>query len=417
MRGGETMNTGGILVSQVPSTAKQTMAVQTDRETNFVLFDTVFIDELNVDEPLIVVEEVPAEQQATIEKLMEILTCDSLSDLEKDTPVLAKELLDLLTGFKDEGLLPELELELDECLVNPEQVLTINLLDLYTLIKQIDSADVEEWSESKAAGITEAVKLAKIQVLGADTQVLKPQDIPLTKELKQLLDNISAKLDKHTGTNIEVKKTNSAVNEKNSRISLDVLRSTFTRIVGDEGNSSEKAKPVTMKSNESSQSTLPFQMSKLEQYIVTTEKNGQPIDQEQFIKQFEKIMNKASFTGTNGMQKLLIKLNPEHLGALRIEIIQKDTGLTARIMATTSKGKEMLETQLQALKQSFAGQGIQVDKIDITQTTTFQERFTPRDTESQQQRQQSKEQPKEDSEEPQNEFTHRFAEALVNYEI
>lgn len=414
MGGGETMNTGGILVSQVPS-AKQTMAVQTDRETNFA-FDTLFSDVLNIDEPL-VVEEVPTEQQANIDKLLAILISDSLSDLERHSPVLSKELLDLLTNFKDEGLLPELELELDECLVNPEQVLTINLLDLYTLIKQIDSTDIEEWSESKAAGMTEAVKLAKIQLLGADTQVLKPQDITLTKELKQLLDNISAKLDKHSDANIEGKKSNSAVIEKNSRISLDALRSTFTRIVGDAGNSSENSKPVTIKANESSQGTLPFQMSKLEQYILTTEKNGQPIDQEQFIKQFEKIMNKASFTGTNGMQKLLIKLNPEHLGALRIEIIQKDTGLTARIMATTSKGKEMLETQLQALKQSFAGQGIQVDKIDITQTTSFQERFTPRDTESQQQRQQSKEQPKEDSEETQNEFTHRFAEALVNYEI
>lgn len=415
MRGGETMNTGGIVVSQAPSTAK-TMVVQADRETNYALFDTFFTDVRHIDEPLILVEEVPTEQQENIEKLLAILTSDSLSDLEKDTPVLSKELLDLLISFKDEGLLPNLELELDECLVNPEQVLTINLLDLYTLIKQIGSADVEEWSESKAAGMAEAVKLAKINLLSADTQVMKPQDIPLTKELKQLLENLSAKLDKLSGANLEDNKSHSAVKEKNSKISLDALRSTFTRIVGDEGNSFEKSKPVTMKTNESSLGTLPFQMSKLEQYRLTTEKNGQPIDQEQFIKQFEKIMSKASFTGTNGMQKLLIKLNPEHLGALRIEIIQKDTGLTARIMATTSKGKEMLETQLLALKQSFAGQGILVDKIDITQTTSFQERYTPRDTESQQQRQQSKEQ-EEDSEETQNEFTHRFAEALVNYEV
>ncbi|MGG3942411.1 flagellar hook-length control protein FliK [Peribacillus psychrosaccharolyticus] len=435
------MNTGGILLipaSGAGGVTSQASGITIESAPNMTMFGSVFTGALKSDEQPIVIEEPVSEQQVLINSLISFLNIDTLTEVEeisaqqivstdplelgtdeliqamvKDLP----SLINLIAGLVEEGALQEIELDVEECLVTPEQVLTINLLDLYTLIKEIDETDVEEWKESKAAGMAEAVKLAKIQLLDADTQVMKPQDLPLTKELKQLLENISAKLDKLSGTNIEVKKSNSTIIEKNSRISLDALRSTFTRIVGDEGNSSEKSKPVTMKANESSQGTLPFQMSKLEQYMLTTEKNGQPIDQEQFIKQFEKIMNKASFTGTNGMQKLLIKLNPEHLGALRIEIIQKDTGLTARIMATTSKGKEMLETQLQALKQSFAAQGIQVDKIDITQTTSFQERFTPRDTESQQQRQQSKEQPKEDSEETQNEFTHRFAEALVNYEI
>lgn len=114
----------------------------------------------------------------------------------------------------------------------------------------------------------------------------------------------------------------------------------------------------------------------------------------------------------------MIKLNPEHLGALRIEIIQKDSGLTARIMATTAKGKEMLDTQLQGLKLSFAGQGIQVDKIEISQTTSFQERFTPRDSDaSQQQRNQPREQKSEENDEPLNEFNDNFEEALMNFEV
>jgi len=429
------MNAGGIL--QVPvsgGVTSQTSGMTIDSDKNMTMFGTIFTGTLKSDDQPLVIEEPVSEQQDFVNMLQSFLNADTLAELEeplaqemstelatdkliqvtvKDVP----SLLNLLAGYVEEGLLQEIELDLDECLVNPEQVLTINLLDLYTLIKQIDTADVEEWTESKAAGMAEAVKLAKIQLLAAETQTMKSEDIPLTKELKQLLENISSKLEKLSGT-IEEKKSSPSFMEKNSRISLDALRSTFTRIIGEEGTSSEKSKPVTMKTSEGNQGTLPFQMSKLEQYVLTTEKSGQPVDQEQFIKQFEKILSKASFTSSTGMQKLMIKLNPEHLGALRIEIIQKDSGLTARIMATTSKGKEMLETQLQGLKQSFAGQGIQVEKIEISQTTSFQERFTPRDSDaSHQHRNQPKEQKIEENEEPLNEFNDSFEEALLNFEV
>lgn len=434
------MNAGGIL--QVPATSNagsQSSGITTESDPNMTMFGSVFTGALKSDEQPIVIEELVSEQQDLVNNLIAFLNTDTLTELEeipaqpfvnteqvelgtneiiqvmvKDLP----SLINLIAGYVEEGSLQEIELDVDECLVNPEQVLTINLLDLYTLIKEIDTTDDAEWKDSKAAGMAEAVKLAKILMLGTETQGIKPQDIPLTKELKQLLENISAKLEKISGTtNIEEKKSN-LLTEKNSRISLDTLRGTYTRIVGVEGNSSEKSKSVTMKSSEGNQGTLPFQMSKLEQYVLTTEKSGQPVDQEQFIKQFEKILNKANFTSSTGMQKLMIKLNPEHLGALRIEIIQKDSGLTARIMATTAKGKEMLDTQLQGLKLSFAGQGIQVDKIEISQTTSFQERFTPRDSDaSQQQRNQPREQKSEENDEPLNEFNDNFEEALMNFEV
>lgn len=437
MRGGEIMNTGGILLVPVSSINSQVSGKTIESDPSMAMFGSVFTGALKSGEQPIVNEEPVSEQQDLVNNLLAFLNTETLTELEEITAqeivnaepvepgtdeviqVMGKNLpslINLIEGLVGEGALQEIELDVEECLVTPEQVLTINLLDLYTLIKEIDATDVEEWKESKAAGMAEAVKLAKIHLLEADIQVMKPQDIPLTKELKQLLENISAKLDKLSGTNVEEKKSNSSVIEKNSRISLDALRSTFTRIIGEEG--AEKSKPVTMKTSEGNQSTLPFQMSKLEQYVLTTVKSGQPVDQEQFIKQFEKILSKASFTSSNGMQKLMIKLNPEHLGALRIEIIQKDSGLTARIMATTSKGKEMLESQLQGLKQSFAGQGIQVEKIEISQTTSFQERFTPRDSDaSHQQRNQPKEQQIEENEEPLNEFNDSFEEALLNFEV
>lgn len=74
--------------------------------------------------------------------------------------------------------------------------------------------------------------------------------------------------------------------------------------------------------------------------------------------------NFGQFGGTN---RLLIKLNPEQLGQIRIELVQMNGVMTARILASTSLGKEMLDSQLHQLRQSFAQQNIQVDRIDVTQ--------------------------------------------------
>ena len=53
------------------------------------------------------------------------------------------------------------------------------------------------------------------------------------------------------------------------------------------------------------------------------------------------------------MQKLLIKLHPDNLGSLRIELIQKDQTMVARILTTTDAAKEALESHLHSLKDAF----------------------------------------------------------------
>jgi flagellar hook-length control protein FliK len=71
-----------------------------------------------------------------------------------------------------------------------------------------------------------------------------------------------------------------------------------------------------------------------------------------------------------GVQKLLIKLNPEHLGSIRIELIQKDQVFTARILTTTEAAKEVLETHLHNLKHAFEAQNIKVDNVEIGQQSS-----------------------------------------------
>lgn len=101
--------------------------------------------------------------------------------------------------------------------------------------------------------------------------------------------------------------------------------------------------------------------------VLILEKNGQSVNSQEFAKAFENLMNKSTFTNQAGVQKLFIRLTPEHLGTMQIELIQKNGQMIAKIMATTQRGRELLESQLHSLKQVLANQGIIMDKGEIQQ--------------------------------------------------
>jgi Flagellar hook-length control protein FliK len=107
-------------------------------------------------------------------------------------------------------------------------------------------------------------------------------------------------------------------------------------------------------------------INKVQQFILHVEQNGQPVSKNDFVKQFEFILSRSVFIKGNGQQKLFIKLYPEHLGTLRIELIQQENMMAAKILATTAEAKEMLENHLSHLKHSLAQQNIQIEKIEIS---------------------------------------------------
>lgn len=91
---------------------------------------------------------------------------------------------------------------------------------------------------------------------------------------------------------------------------------------------------------------------------------------EQLMKELQNIFKRANLGQAGGTNRISIKLYPEHLGQLRIELLQTNGILTARILASNVLGKEMLESQLHQLRQAFLQQNIQVERIDISQMLT-----------------------------------------------
>ena len=384
------------------------------------------------------------EQKKVIEDLLAFLEVDSLLELE-DGSALLEALMPL--NDEDESVIAELLASIanlnisvpEENETNHTDVLSGILSELstqetqdgldipseiYALLQQLDRLDVKEWSKLDVDATGNLLKVAKLQDLISSQKDLSQDAALIQKEIKNLLESISGKLEKWLGSQPNKSGNEAAFAvflENGSNKSLDVVKQAYDRVLSSEGETTGKtvSNGLTLKASETNtqSSGLPFQMTKLEQFVLTASKNGQAVDSEQFVKSFENILSKANFSNANGVQKLLIRLNPENLGSLRIELIQKDGTMVAKILATTAQAKELLDRQVQGLKHAFMNQNIQVEKIEISQQmSTFNaERFAPRDQGQHEQRQQQTTQKIIEDEET--DFTDRFEELLLNLKV
>ncbi|WP_077211524.1 flagellar hook-length control protein FliK [Bacillus dakarensis] len=162
------------------------------------------------------------------------------------------------------------------------------------------------------------------------------------------------------------------------------------------------------------------QLGRPEQLTLMLNQSGKQISTTELIKQFESILTKSHLTNGVGQQRMLVKLSPEHLGSLRIELIQRETGIVARILTSTLAAKDTLESQINGLRQAFSSQNIQVDKIEISQQMSQQqEKFLNKDGQ-QQSGQQHQERPGHrqlDELNDESEFNTSFEDAFLNLKI
>ncbi|WP_432359334.1 flagellar hook-length control protein FliK [Sporosarcina sp. UB5] len=89
---------------------------------------------------------------------------------------------------------------------------------------------------------------------------------------------------------------------------------------------------------------------------------------ESFLREMQALMKRSNFGQVGGSNRMLIKLYPEHLGQIRIELLETNGIMTARILASTAFAKGLLDSQLHQLKHAFNQQNLQVDRVDISQT-------------------------------------------------
>lgn len=335
---------------------------------------------------------------------------NAVSLIQEQLNVSAEELLQLLTNLykqltsADENLIDNDLLSKADGDISKEDVNEA----IFSLLQLISSLQIQNVNLVPDKEFGQGMKAVKLFDLIAAQQDSFGNETRLRDLIKSIKEKLELKLNAQAPAAREeyLQKTfNNVVQEMNSRTPVLPVS---TEISG------ENATKTFTKTDSVHPGFLHFQqLSKPEQLTLMTN-TQRPVTAEQLIEQFESILSRSKFMTNGGTQKLFIKLNPEHLGALRVELIQKDSMIIARILTSTSTAKDMMESQLNGLKHAFSSQNIQIERVEISQQFTGQERTFNREQQQGQERQQPREEQKEQK--SNDNFTHSFEEALLNTE-
>ncbi len=164
-----------------------------------------------------------------------------------------------------------------------------------------------------------------------------------------------------------------------------------------------------------SSSNQSFSGENVKQFALFIGKTTNKAESNQFIRDFQNIIQKSSFTNEMGQQKIFIKLFPEHLGRISIELVKNDHGMTATIIASSGKAKELLQSNMDGLKQALQMNNLQVEKIDIYQSLQAENSsYLNREREQKQQNQQQKQSNQSEKEE---EVSSSFLDELLKVSL
>jgi len=191
------------------------------------------------------------------------------------------------------------------------------------------------------------------QISGKNSDLLTEQSATL-EELKNMLKSVAGEIQ----NNIQTTKNLSG------KVYFEGFEQVVQKIVKTAESIEKTETSESTKTNVVPTTNLTNQ-TKTISIMLPTEKGAQS---EALAKEIQNLINRSQISNTPGTTKLLLKLYPENLGSVRIEIMQQDGVLSARLLTTTAMGKELLESQLQQLKNAFANANIQMDRIDIAQS-------------------------------------------------
>lgn len=345
-----------------------------------------------------------------VKDLLALLSKDDLLDVEEGL-----QLLDQLISNSNEDLLTMIEnylgmshIQFQNLLSNVMGKLQIeggegqsDLAKLLQVIEKMSNLKVNQLHSVLDKDSLKLIKSAKLYELMA-----KNQDSLNGESSKLDFKTVSAKLTSILEGNL--------LKSDQAATRLSFLKQTFSGILTNSAVKEESTSTNSSKTEMISGSVQFMQISRPEQLTLTLSTGTKQVQTEQLIKQFESILARSQFSNVNGVQRLFLQLNPGHLGSLRIEIIQQDSVMVAKIVTSTQAAKEAIEGQLSQLKQAFNTQNIQVERVEISQQTTGQERFLNRDSEEQARQEQAERKEEQTSDQ---DFISSFEEALLNTEV
>lgn len=271
-----------------------------------------------------------------------------------------------------EDLLSVLNIDENELVEVMQQVTGNDMSDTNNLWKLIDTVVEEgpvliqqliaaiqgehEVTSKQAERLLQLLKLT--EVVGRHSDLLGVQSnkiTQLTEALKLFNQQMNEQANKPTTEPLTTQKTETTVTNKVSFEGFEQVVKQVTKNTQNYETAQSSISTITTTTN----STKTFNIQ------LPVEKGAQS---EALGKEIQNLINRSQFSNNQGTMKLLLKLYPENLGSIRIELMQQDGVLSARLLTSTAIGKELLDSQLHQLKTAFAQQNIQMDRIDIAQS-------------------------------------------------
>lgn len=84
------------------------------------------------------------------------------------------------------------------------------------------------------------------------------------------------------------------------------------------------------------------------------------------VRILDQVMTKLSFNRTGGNERIIIKLYPEELGEVKLDLTRDKDQLKVHLFAQTQQVQEILEKHLPRLQEALNNQGIQFDDIKVS---------------------------------------------------
>ncbi|GIO96320.1 hypothetical protein J14TS5_14060 [Paenibacillus lautus] len=95
-----------------------------------------------------------------------------------------------------------------------------------------------------------------------------------------------------------------------------------------------------------------------------------PVPVENFASEMTSfIINKLEIVKQTGFTEARISLNPEHLGQVDIKLTMQNGQLIAQFMTRSTDAKELIDQQMAQLRSALIAQGLQIEKIEVTQSS------------------------------------------------
>lgn len=260
----------------------------------------------------------------------------------------------------------------DNLLVEKLNQLKVTHENLIQVLSQATSKDNSESLKDMVAVLKNLLAKFEQEALGRTTNEKAEKFVNLNMTFKQALiinpkEEVTVKQQEET--KVDVKADVNLVVESKGKDNETANQHNSSNSNSDKGQASQTAESSKLDMTNNLQTQNPTNKVDGEVKEVKSEARLTYTNANDFQKQVEEMVVKQAklVTKPNGIQTMVINMQPAHLGALKLQVIAENGQITTHITAESSLTKNLLENTISNLRLALVNSGIQVDRIEVQQ--------------------------------------------------